>query len=174
MLAEPFGRLALDPATPTTWIEPAWKVLLSTKALLAVLWELYPEHPYLLPAYLDSPRGMTEYVAKPLHGREGDNIRIHLDDMLEDVVMPGDYGSEGFVYQQYTELPSFEGNRVVLGSWIVDGEAAGMIVRESDSMVTDFFSRVAPHVISDGLAPTEAQVAEWLAERVGPDAPTLT
>ena len=84
--------------------------------------------------------------------------------------MPGGYGAEGWVYQGYTELPSFEGNRVVLGSWIVGGEAAGMLVRESDNMVTDYFSRVAPHVISDGLAPTEAQVAEWLAERVGPDA----
>ena len=83
------------------------------------------------------------------------------------------YGAEGWVYQGYTELPSFEGNRVVLGSWIVGGEAAGMLVRESDNMVTDYFSRVAPHVISDGLAPTEAQVAEWLAERVGPDAPTI-
>ena len=93
--------------------------------------------------------------------------------MIEDVVMPGGYGDEGWVYQAYTDLPSFEGNRVVLGSWIVDGEAAGMLVRESDSMVTDYFSRVAPHVISDGLAPSEAQVAQWLAERVGPDAPTL-
>ena len=88
-------------------------------------------------------------------------------------MMPGGYGAEGWVYQGYTELPSFEGNRVVLGSWIVDGEAAGMLVRESDNMVTDYFSRVAPHVISDGLAPSEEQVAQWLAERVGPDAPSL-
>ena len=49
------GRPALDPGTPTTWIEPAWKLLLSNKALLAVLWEMYPGHDYLLPAYLDSP-----------------------------------------------------------------------------------------------------------------------
>ena len=62
---------------------------------------------------------------------------------------------------------------MVLGSWIVDGEAAGMLVRESDGMVTDYFSRVAPHVISDGLAPDEAMVEQWLAERIGPDAPSL-
>ena len=175
MLAEPFGRLIADraEARPTRWVEPAWKALLSTKALLPVLWELHPRHRLLLPAYFDEPRDLERWVAKPLHGREGDNIRIHLDDMLEDVVMPGGYGAEGWVYQAYTDLPSFEGNRVVLGSWIVAGEAAGMIVRESDSMVTDFFSRVAPHVISDGLAPTKAQVAQWLAERVGPDAPAL-
>ena len=175
MLGEPFGRFIVDRAerVPTKWIEPAWKMLLSTKALLPVLWELNPRHRLLLPAYFDEPRDLQRWVAKPLHGREGDNIRIHLDDMLEDVVMPGAYGDEGWVYQQYTDLPSFEGNRVVLGSWIVDGEAAGLLVRESDGMVTDYFSRVAPHVISDGLAPTEAQVEQWLAERVGPDAPTL-
>jgi glutathionylspermidine synthase len=175
MLAEPFGQYVVQQAEsrPTRWIEPAWKVLLSTKALLPVLWELFPRHRLLLPAYFDEPRDLEHWVAKPLHGREGDNIRIHLDDMLEDVVMPGGYGAEGWVYQAYTDLPSFEGNRVVLGSWIVDGEAAGMLVRESDNMVTDYFSRVAPHVISDGLAPSEDQVAQWLAERVGPDAPSL-
>lgn len=32
----------------TTWIEPLWKMLLSNKALLAILWELFPEHPNLL------------------------------------------------------------------------------------------------------------------------------
>ena len=173
MMKEEFGQKILDWPVMTRWIEPAWKMFLSNKALLAALWHLYPNHPNLLPAYLDSPRELSEWVAKPLHGREGDNIRIHLDDMLEDVVMPGGYGAEGWVYQAYTDLPSFEGNRVVLGSWIVDGEAAGMLVRESDSMVTDYFSRVAPHVISDGLAPSEDQVAQWLAERVGPDAPSL-
>lgn len=43
----------------TLWIEPAWKMLLSDKALLAVLWELYPGHPNLLPAYLDGPRELA-------------------------------------------------------------------------------------------------------------------
>ncbi len=81
MLAEPYGRLALDPADPTVWIEPVWKPLLSNKALLALLWELYPGHPNLLPAYLDGPRELAGpagpgYVAKPLLGREGAGIEI--------------------------------------------------------------------------------------------------
>lgn len=64
----------------TLWIEPAWKMLLSNKALLAILWELYPGHPHLLPAYLDGPRELattTGYVAKPLLGREGAGITVH-------------------------------------------------------------------------------------------------
>lgn len=72
MLAEPFGRFIVDwaEARPTKWIEPAWKVLLSTKALLPVLWELFPRHRLLLPAYFDEPRDLERWVAKPLHGRE--------------------------------------------------------------------------------------------------------
>ncbi|MFI7158142.1 glutathionylspermidine synthase family protein [Micromonospora chalcea] len=145
MLAEPYGRPALDPGTPTTWIEPAWKLLLSNKALLAVLWELYPGHDYLLPAYLDSPRGMTEYVAKPLLGREGGSVRIVTGDT--EITNPGIYGDEGFCFQEFRALPEFEGNRTVLGSWIVDGESAGAGVRESESLITDGYARFLPHYI---------------------------
>ncbi|MEO3777019.1 glutathionylspermidine synthase family protein [Micromonospora sp. B11E3] len=145
MLAEPYGPLALDPGTPTTWIEPAWKLLLSNKALLAVLWELYPGHEYLLPAYLDSPRGMTEYVAKPLLGREGASVRIVTGG--GEIANPGIYGEEGFCYQEFRALPEFAGNRAVLGSWIVDGESAGAGVRESRNLITDGYSRFLPHYI---------------------------
>lgn len=173
LLGEPFGRHIVEQRErePVRWFEPAWKALLSTKALLPVLWERNPGHRLLLPAYFDGPHDLTDWVAKPLHGREGDNIRIHLADSVEDIVMPGDYGAEGFVYQAYTDLPVYEGNHVVLGSWIIDNEAAGMVVRESDGPVTDYFSRVVPHVISDTLGPDDAQVQAWLLERVGPDTP---
>ncbi|MFF3851866.1 glutathionylspermidine synthase family protein [Micromonospora sp. NPDC002575] len=145
MLAEPYGPLALEPGTPTTWIEPAWKLLLSNKALLAVLWELHPGHDYLLPAYLDSPRQMTEYVAKPLLGREGGSVRIVTP--AGEVHNPSDYGDEGFCYQEFRALPSFDGNHVVLGSWIVDGEPAGLGLRESASLITDNYARFLPHYI---------------------------
>lgn len=34
------------------WLEPAWKSIISNKALLPLLWEMFPNHPNLLPAYL--------------------------------------------------------------------------------------------------------------------------
>ncbi|MBM0225423.1 glutathionylspermidine synthase family protein [Micromonospora sp. ATA51] len=151
MLAEPYGPLALDPGTPTTWIEPAWKLLLSNKALLAVLWELYPDHEYLLPAYLDSPRGMTEYVAKPLLGREGGSVRIVAGGA--EITNPGSYGQEGFCYQAFRALPEFAGSRMVVGSWIVDGESAGAGVRESESLITDGYARFLPHYIDAPRTP---------------------
>ncbi|NGM14590.1 glutathionylspermidine synthase family protein [Verrucosispora sioxanthis] len=145
MLAEPYGPLALRPGTPTTWIEPAWKLLLSNKALLAVLWELYPGHELLLPAYLDSPRGMSEYVAKPLLGREGAAVRIVTPG--GEINNPGDYGDEGYCYQEFRALPEFAGSRLVLGSWTVYGESAGAGLRESASLITDGYARFLPHYI---------------------------
>jgi glutathionylspermidine synthase len=145
MLAEPYGRVALAPGAPTTWIEPAWKLLLSNKALLAVLWELFPDHPYLLPAFLDGPRGMREYVAKPLLGREGASMRLVT--AAGELTTEGIYGDEGFCYQQFRALPEFDGNYMVLGSWVVAGEAAGAGLRETRGLVTDNLSRFLPHYL---------------------------
>lgn len=150
MIKEEFGAHLMANPSATLWIEPAWKMLLSNKALLAALWHLYPDHPNLLPAYLDSPNGMEEWVAKPLHGREGDNIRIHAAGV--EIEQPGDYGAEGWCYQAWNPLPDFDGNHAVLGCWVVDGESVGVGIRESDGYITDYFCRFVPNVI-DAPAP---------------------
>ncbi|MEV0603403.1 glutathionylspermidine synthase family protein [Streptomyces sp. NPDC050315] len=129
----------------TLWIEPAWKMLLSNKALLAILWELYPGHPNLLPAYLDGPRDLartTGYVAKPLLGREGAGVTIH-EPGAEDTAVR----EEPVCYQELAPLPDFDGNRVVLGAWVVEDEAAGLGIRESSGLITDEYARFLPHVI---------------------------
>lgn len=169
MLREPFGRWVEPRPNPmygTTWLEPPWKVLLSNKALLAALWHLYPGHELLLPAYLDEPHGLTEWVAKPLHGREGASIRIHAEGIEHE--QPGGYGAEGWCYQQWCPLPQLDGNKVVLGSWVVDGRAAGVGIRESDGWITDDDARFVPHLI-DTASPSEAQRAAWVDDdRRGP------
>ena len=49
----------------TQWVEPAWKLLLSNKQLLVVLWELFPDHPNLLPAFADAGcAGRPSYVSQ--------------------------------------------------------------------------------------------------------------
>ncbi|EGX55589.1 glutathionylspermidine synthase [Streptomyces zinciresistens K42] len=128
----------------TLWIEPAWKMLLSNKALLAVLWELYPGHPNLLPAHLDGPRDLaatTGWVAKPLLGREGAGVTVHERGAAPEV------REEPCCYQQLAPLPAFDGHRVVLGAWVVEDEAAGLGIRESSGLITDEYARFLPHVI---------------------------
>ena len=36
-------------------VEPFWKLIAANKAILPMLWQLYPGHPNLLPAYYDDP-----------------------------------------------------------------------------------------------------------------------
>ena len=128
-----------------TWIEPLWKMLLSNKALLAVLWELYPGHPNLLPAYLDGPRDLPAYIRKPLLGREGAGMTVVSPSGT--VRTPGDYGAEGHVYQAFDPLPDFGGVRPVLGAWLVGDEAAGLGIRETTGLITDDTSSFVPHRI---------------------------
>jgi glutathionylspermidine synthase len=143
LVHEEFGSNLLETYRNVQWIEPIWKMLWSNKALLAVLWELYPNHPNLLPAYLDGPRDLTRYVKKPKLAREGANITLVGDSTIE---TKGDYGEEGFVWQALAPMPIFEGNYPVIGSWLVDGVSCGMGIRESAGPITDNTSRFVPHM----------------------------
>ena len=145
VLDDEFGKHVVRGLPETLWIEPLWKALLSNKALLAVLWELFPGHPNLLPAYLRDPGMLTEYVRKPLLGREGANISIVAPGSA--VSTGGVYGAEGFVYQLFHPLGEFDGFRPVLGAWLVGDEAAGLGIRETVGLVTDDGAAFVPHRI---------------------------
>lgn len=144
LLNDQFGKYALDTYKDMQWIEPIWKMILSNKGILAILWEMFPGHPNLLPTYFDRSHDLAEYVKKPLLSREGANVTVKRKGSLERT--EGEYGEEGFVFQQYVDLPSFNGIRPVLGCWVIDGVARGMGIREADNLVTDNFSRFVPHL----------------------------
>lgn len=143
LISDEFGEHVLESLDRHTWIEPIWKMILSNKGILPILWELFPDHPNLLPAFFDGPRDLAEYVRKPLLSREGANVAIF---GLESVQTDGIYGDEGHVYQGYSPLPDFDGSRPVIGSWVIDGEARGIGIRESDGPITDNLSRFVPHL----------------------------
>ena len=142
IINEPFAEFI--PKAKTQFIEPPWKMVLSNKGILAILWDMFPDHPNLLPAYFDEPRGMFEYAKKPLLSREGANVTIHT--MKEHLESTGEYGAEGYVFQQLAPIPTFDGKRPVIGSWIIGQEAGGMGVREAESWVTGNTSRFVPHL----------------------------
>jgi len=132
------------------WMEPIWKMMWSNKALLAILWELNPNHELLLPAYLDGPRSLKDYVKKPFFGREGAGVSIFRNWSEEGrATQPSASdaaASGGFVYQKLASLMEADGRTAVIGSWLIDGEPAGMGIRESDGPVTTNTSRFVPHI----------------------------
>ncbi len=144
---EPFG-VHLD-TTRTQWLEPAWKLLLSNKAMLCVLWQMFEGHPNLLPCYFDETKLGAYYVKKPFFSREGANISLKNGQSVE--YSTGDYGQEGYVYQAVKPLPKFvntQGQAVyaVIGSWVIEHTPAGIGIREDSSLITKDSSLFVPHV----------------------------
>jgi glutathionylspermidine synthase len=144
MIEEEFGKhLSMRP-----WIviEPAWKLLLSNKGILPVLWQMYPDHPNLLPAYFENTFNGS-YVKKPLFSREGNGITIVKEGRVTE--RKSTYGKEGYVYQAYKRIPEFDGCYTTIGSWIIDGKSAGIGVREDTSEITSDACRFIPHIFRE-------------------------
>jgi glutathionylspermidine synthase len=141
MIDEEFGVYLKE--EPCWIMEPEWKMVLSNKGILPILWEMFPDHPNLLPAFFSpEPLGIC-YVEKPIFGREGANITLRYGD--QEVSTPGEYGEEGFIYQALKVLPTFDGHYPVIGSWIIGDEAAGIGIREAETPITQNTSRFVPH-----------------------------
>ncbi|CAX27312.1 MAG: glutathionylspermidine synthase family protein [Methylorubrum extorquens] len=140
-------------ASPTRFLEPPWKMVLSNKGLLAHLWAREPGHPNLLPAFFEAdPANATlgnAYVRKPLLSREGANVEI-FSDGARVAGADGPYGADGFIRQGVAELPCFDGRRPLVGAWIVGDAPAGLCIRESDGPITGDGALFVPHLIEPG------------------------
>ena len=145
---EEFGNHIIPDRNKTFWIEPSWKMILSNKAILPILWKLFPRHENLLPSFTEFEKSSLgfNYAKKPILSREGANIQLFQHGSIISETK-GDYGEEGFIYQELCPLPNFDGNYPLIGSWVVGQEAAGMGIRETNTLITDNLSRFVPHLI---------------------------
>ncbi len=147
MIHEEFGKY-LGQARGTMWIEPPWKMVLSNKGILPVLWDMFPRHPNLLEARFGDAGLMESYVRKPLLSREGANVTVNRGGKTFGT--HGDYGEEGYVFQELAPLTDFGGWHAVIGSWTIGHEegnvACGMGIRESKEEITTNTSQFTPHL----------------------------
>ncbi len=141
LLKDDFGKYVKPDSV--TLFEPAWKMVLSNKGILPILWQMYSGHKNLLPCYFDQSHLGNNFVKKPLLSREGANIELRREGAQ--VVTDGTYGSEGYIYQAVQELPEFKGRYAVVGSWIINGLASGIGIREDTNPVTINTSNFVPH-----------------------------
>ncbi|KAA8999274.1 glutathionylspermidine synthase family protein [Affinibrenneria salicis] len=148
MLRETFSTKLQDAGV--RWLEPAWKSIISNKALLPMLWEMFPDHPNLLPAWFaeDQHPPLDSYVIKPRFSREGANVQIVLNGE-KIAAVDGPYGEEGSIIQQYHPLPKFGDSYMVIGSWLVNDKPCGIGLREDRELITQDLSRFYPHIILD-------------------------
>ena len=148
MFADAFSKSASMKVT--RFVEPPWKAILSNKGMLALMWEMAPNHPNLLPAFFeDDARAATlaeGYARKPLYSREGANVSLVKAGVVVDADA-GPYGAEGYVRQALAMAPGMNGNFPVFGAWIIGDKACGLGVREDASPITKNTSRFVPHAI---------------------------
>lgn len=140
-------------------LEPLWKQVLSNKGAMALMWAQFKDSayaPYLLETYFDhdvSPAAtklmLNMHVKKPLLGMEGVGTSIEVGvGALEQRPTLG-YGAEGYIYQEYIELPQAFGYHYMVGSWVINDEPAGIILRGDTSRITGRHCLIIPHIISD-------------------------
>lgn len=150
LMAEEYAPNIAKTFEDMVWIEPPWKMVLSNKGILPILWEMFPKHENLLLSST-KPLKLDEYVVKPYLSREGQNVTVVKKDIHGNetkLTHQGQYGKEGFIYQELAQLPCYEKRFYpVIGSWVIDGVSAGIGIRESIGPITDNTSRFVPHVI---------------------------
>lgn len=155
------------------FLEPAWKAVVSNKGLLPVLWQMFPGHPNLLPAFFaddvapalveggrpapaiatafDKVAGQfrTGHVVKPIFSREGAGVVIVENGDVTEASDNHDYDAHPRIVQVYHPLPEFDGFRPVIGAWVVGHDCAGIGIREDRARITQDLSRFKPHFIAE-------------------------
>lgn len=127
-------------------LNPAYTLLFQSKAILKVLWELYPNHPLLLETRSQSILGKT-CVEKVLFGREGANVRIVSPSGTTETSTEGEYFEQNTIFQEYTEfVKDNAGNSYQAGVFFV-GEACGLGYRRGGKIL-DNKAQFCGHLIS--------------------------
>ncbi|SDE13867.1 Glutathionylspermidine synthase [Paracoccus isoporae] len=168
MLRDDFAR-HLE-AAGARYIEPPWKALVSNKAILPLLWQIYPGHPNLLPAFFEAdiadalqggsppahlarafaaaePALAAGHVSKPIFSREGAGVVIRENGRDTERAPDDSYDDHPRIVQALAPLPEMGGFYPVIGAWIIGQACAGMGIREDRSRITHNLSRFKPHFI---------------------------
>lgn len=117
--------------------EPLWTAIPSNKAILPVLWDLFPNHRYLLRASfeLDDDFIQNGYAAKPIAGRRGDNIALVGQDEKTLHQTAGKFAEQENIYQQLWCLPKIDGLNIQISTFTAGGHFGGACLRSDQSLI---------------------------------------
>ena len=127
----------------TAMLNPAYTLLYQSKGMLAILWQLFPESPYLLESSFEPLE--KKYVKKRMFGREGANIDIVADGKLL-TRTEGIYEEYKAVYQEYTSFVQDDAGNYYQAGVFYSGGACGLGFRRGAEILDDM-SEFVGHVI---------------------------
>ena len=117
--------------------EPMWTLIPSNKAILPILWSLFPNHPLLLNADFELNNELIKsgYVVKPIVGRCGANIQLIDQDHNILAEKLGVFDDREKIYQQLFPLPCINNLYVQICTFTAQGNYAGSGTRVDPSMI---------------------------------------
>ncbi len=127
-------------------LNPAYTLLFQSKGMLKILYDLFPDSPYLLQSSFEPLQGIKQ-VEKPAFGREGANIKIIEANGEISQNVDGPYDNFKKLYQEYVELPKDAlGNAYQAGVFFAY-EGCGVGFRRGGEIL-DNMSKFVGHIIS--------------------------
>lgn len=126
-------------------LNPAYTLLFQSKGMLKILYDLFPDSPYLLKASFEPLKGV-KHVEKSVFGREGANVKIvgANGEILHE--QGGEYENHKKVYQEYADLPKdAEGAKYQAGVFFAY-EACGLGFRKGGEIMNNM-SKFVSHII---------------------------
>lgn len=127
-------------------LNPAYTLLFQSKGMLKILYDLFPDSPYLLKTSFEPLEGV-KHVEKSVFGREGANIKIFSADKKLLNQQDGPYGNYKKVYQEYVELNMDESGAKYQAGVFFAYEACGLSFRKGEEIMNNM-SKFVGHFIA--------------------------
>jgi len=126
-------------------LNPAYTLIFQSKGIMKILYDLFPESPYLLKTSFEPLEGIKQ-VQKPLFGREGANVAIIEVDGTVSSQTDGSYDNFAKIYQEYVDFAKDETNNKYQAGVFFAYEACGIGFRKGGEIL-DNMSKFVGHVI---------------------------
>ncbi|BBG66501.1 similarity with glutathionylspermidine synthase, group 2 [Hydrogenimonas sp.] len=125
-------------------LNPAYTLMFQSKAMMKILWDLFPGHPLLLESSFE-PLGIKQ-VQKPFFGREGGSVKI-LDEKGDVLEAAEDlYEGQPAIFQEYVQLPRDAMGRSYQAGVFFAYEGCGLGYRRGGEIL-DNMSKFVSHLI---------------------------
>lgn len=132
-----------------TVFEPLWTLIPSNKAILPILWQLFPDNPYLLDTDFTITSRLTQsgYAVKPIAGRCGSNIGLvdHKENVLDET--NGQFDHQENIYQELWCLPKVANRYIQVCTFTVGGHYGGCCLRSDPTRVIKKESDIEPLIV---------------------------
>ncbi len=126
-------------------LNPAYTLLFQSKGMLKILFDLFPDSPYLLEASYE-PLVDKAYVEKKVFGREGANTKFVNADGSVAAQTEGEYDHYKSVYQEAVDFPQDDKGNYYQAGVFFAYEACGLGYRRGGKIL-DNMSKFVGHVI---------------------------